>query len=131
PPSVPPPDPFDLPMDAGPKYKAQAAQAKLDIATLEPQLAAAQAQREQLQQRWDALTARLVELDGVRQRTLAELDAARVRLGASAARASVQSGGGRIDAALDAMANANNAMELGRDMHLISTYGEYEIDLVA
>ena len=63
PPSVPPPDPFDLPMDAGPRYKAQAAQAKLDIAALEPQLAAAQAQRDQLQQRWDALTARLAQLD--------------------------------------------------------------------
>ncbi len=127
-PSVPPPEPFRLPMDAGPRYKAQAAQAKLDIAALEPELATAIAQRDQLQARWDALTAQLAQLDVARRRTSVELDAARVRLGASAAKAYVQRGGGRLDAALDAMASADDAMDIGRDLHLLTAYGDYEID---
>ena len=120
PPSVPPPDPFRMPMDAGPRYKAQAAQAKLDIAALEPELATAIAQRDQLQARWDARTARLAQLDVERQRTIVALEAARVRLGASAAKAYVQGGGGRLDAALDAMASAGDAMDIGRDIHLLT-----------
>jgi hypothetical protein len=129
PPRVPPPDPFRLSMDAGPRSKAQAARAKLDIAALEPELATAIAQRDQLQARWDALTAQLAQLDIARRRTIVELDAARVALGASAAKAYVHRGGGRLDAALDAMASADDAMDIGRDLHLLTAYGDHEIDL--
>jgi hypothetical protein len=124
------PAPFDMPMDAGPRFMAQAAQARADLAAWQPQLATATAQRDEQQARWDRLTASLVELDGIRSRALVELDAARTRLGASAARAYKQSGGGRVTAALDAMREANDILDMSRDLHLISTYGDYEIGIV-
>jgi Mannosyl-glycoprotein endo-beta-N-acetylglucosaminidase len=124
------PPPFPMPMDTGPKMMLQSAQARQDLATLQPQLGAATAQRDDTQKRWDALTAKLVHLDDVRSRTIAELEAAKVRLGQSAARAYMQSGGGRLNAALDAMQQADDVLDLSRDMHLISTYGNYEVDLV-
>ena len=70
----------------GPKMMAQAAQAKLDIATIQPELATATAERDEAQTRWDQLTAHLVYLDGLRSRVIVELEAAKARLGASAAR---------------------------------------------
>ena len=62
---------------------------------------------------------------------ITELDAAKARLGASAARAYKESGGGRVNAALDAMREANDLLDMSRDLHLISTYGDYELDVVA
>ena len=59
PPAAPPaiapvgPAPFDMPMDTGPKMMAQAAQAQLDLGTIQPQLAQAAAERDEAQTRWD------------------------------------------------------------------------------
>ena len=137
PPATPPPTlpvgpaPFDMPMDSGPKMMAQAAQAQLDLTTIQPQLAAATAERDEAQTRWDQLTAHLVYLDGLRSQAIAELDAAKARLGASAARAYKESGGGRVNAALEAMREADDLLDMSRDLHLISTYGDYELDIVA
>jgi Mannosyl-glycoprotein endo-beta-N-acetylglucosaminidase len=117
-------------MDAGPRFMAQAAQARADLAAWQPQLAAETALLDEQQARWDRLTASLVELDGIRSRAIAELEAARARLGASAARAYMQSGGGRVTAALDAMREANDILDMSRDLHLIETYGDYEIGIV-
>ena len=118
-------------MDTGPKMMAQAAQARADVATLQPQLASATTERDELQKRWDQLTAQIVHLDDLRSQTVAELQAAKERLGQSAARAYKQSGGGRLNAALDAMSQANDILDASRDMHLISTYGDYELNVVA
>ena len=125
------PAPFPMPMDTGPKMMAQAAQARVDLATLQPQLASATTERDELQKRWDQLTAQIVHLDDLRSQTVAELQAAKERLGQSAARAYKQSGGGRLNAALDAMSQANDMLDASRDMHLISTYGDYELNVVA
>ena len=125
------PAPFPMPMDTGPKMMAQAAQARADLATLQPQLASATTERDELQKRWDQLTAQIVHLDDLRSQTVAELQAAKQRLGQSAARAYKQSGGGRLNAALDAMSQANDILDASRDMHLISTYGDYELNVVA
>ena len=57
------PAPFPMPMDTGPKMMAQAAQARVDLATLQPQLASATTERDELQKRWDQLTAQIVHLD--------------------------------------------------------------------
>ena len=125
------PAPFPMPMDTGPKMMAQAAQARADLAALQPQLASATTERDELQKRWDQLTAQIVHLDDLRSQTVAELQAAKERLGQSAARAYKQSGGGRLNAALDAMSQANDILDASRDMHLISTYGDYELNVVA
>jgi hypothetical protein len=124
------PAPFDMPMDSGPKFMAQAAQARAEVDALQPQLAAATEQRDEHQKRWDQLTANLVQLDLLRSRAIAELEAAKARLASSAARAYMQSGGGRVNAALEAMREANDILDMSRDLHLISTYGDYEIDVV-
>jgi Mannosyl-glycoprotein endo-beta-N-acetylglucosaminidase len=124
------PAPFDMPMDTGPKMVAQAAQARLDLAAAEPQLASAAAVRDEQQQRWDQLTAHLVSLDTLRSQTIAELTAAKARLGASAAHAYMSSGGGRLNAALEAMDEAGDLLDFSRDMHLIASYGQHEIDIV-
>jgi hypothetical protein len=125
------PAPFAMPMDTGPKMMLQLAQAQQEAAALQPQLTAATAERDELQKRWDELTAHLVHLDDLRSRTVAELRAAKDRLGESAAKAYKQSGGGQLNAALDAMRNARDLLDMSRDMHLISTYGDYELEVVA
>jgi hypothetical protein len=132
---APPPAPiapaaFDMPMDTGPKMMAQAAQARAELATLQPQLASVTAERDAQQQRWDRLTARLVDLDGRRNHALRELEAAKARLRASAARAYKESGGTRVNAALEAMRRADDLLDVSRDLHLISTYGDYELAIV-
>jgi hypothetical protein len=116
-------------MDAGTRATADAETARQDIARAEPELARATAARDRLQARWDALTARLAALGTELQQTIASLEAARRRLAASAVRAYVE-GGGKVDAALSAMGQAEDALQVSRDLHLISTYGEYESDLV-
>jgi hypothetical protein len=124
------PAPFDMPMDTGPKMMAQAAQAKADLAALQPQLAAATAARDEAQLRWDRLTAALLALDNQRSRVVVQLSAAKARLAAGAARAYKSSGGGRINAALEAMNEAGDLLDFSRDLHLINSYGQHEIDVV-
>jgi hypothetical protein len=120
-----------MPMDSGPKMMLQLVQAQQDLTNLQPQLTAATAERDELQQRWDELTARIVHLDDLRSRTIAELQAAKDRLGQSAAKAYKQSGGSQLNAALDAVRDADDLLDISRDMHLISTYGDYELEIVA
>jgi Mannosyl-glycoprotein endo-beta-N-acetylglucosaminidase len=124
------PAPFAMPMDTGPRMTAQQAQAQADLATYQPQLTTATAERAELQDRWNKLTAHLVELDALRTQARSELEAARARLSASAARAYKESGGTRVNAALDAMREANDLLDMSRDLHLISKYGDYEMDVV-
>jgi hypothetical protein len=128
--TVAPPAPFRLPMDSGRKLLDQENTAKADLATARPQLANATAQRDDLQTHWDTLTAYLVRLDQARQIAVSQLGLARERLGASAARAYVNSGSDRIGAALRAVTDTNDIMQARRDLHIISTYGEYEMDQV-
>jgi len=124
------PAPFPMPMDTGPKMLAQAATAQRALKLLQPDLQRALKERNDLQKHWDRLTAQLVYLDDVRSQTIANLDAARDRLGKSAAQAYMSSGGGQLNAALGVVQGASDVLDLSRDMHLISTYGEHEIDVV-
>lgn len=117
-------------MDTGRKLLEQRDRARVEIATWQPQLDAATSQRDELQQRWDGLTATLVRLDRSRQLAFRELGLARDRLGASAARAYVSSGSGRVGAALRAMTETDDVMQVTRDLHLISTYGDFELGRV-
>ena len=127
PPPPPPPTPFDMPMDAGRKALDEKARARFDIAATEPKLAEATVQRDTLQDRWDRLTAQLVRLDAERQQIMSNLSTARAHVAASAARAYVNSGTERINAALESMGEAQDFLDVSRDMHLISTYGDYEM----
>lgn len=128
--SVPPPPAFRLPLDEGRRLLDQRARAIVDLASLEPQLWTATVRRDELQQRVDRLQAQLRELRRERERTVAELEDAKDRLAASAARAYVHSGSGRITAVFDAVTRAEDALDAGRDLYIISTYGEHEIDVV-
>lgn len=130
PPSVAPPAGFRLPLDEGRRLLDERARAIVDLATLEPQLLTATARRDELRARVDRLVAQLRELRDERARTRAELEAARDRLAASAARAYVHSGSGRIGAMLGAVTRAQDALDAGRDLYIISTYGEHEIGVV-
>ena len=105
---------------------AQAAKARLDIVALQPKLATATNARDEAQQQWEALGAELAQLDDLRIRTAEGVSAAKQRLGRSAARAYRQSGGVELNAALEAVRGAEDLLDLSRDVHLISTYSEYE-----
>jgi hypothetical protein len=122
--------PFPMPMDTGPKMLLQSSTARKALATLGPQLKAAQRAKVDRKRDWDRLTAELVRLDDDRAETVAQLVAAKQRLGASAATAYMQSGGGRLNAALQSVQSAQTVLDLSRDMHLINTYGEHEITVV-
>ncbi|MGQ0824573.1 MAG: hypothetical protein ACT4OX_06010 [Actinomycetota bacterium] len=130
PPPPPPPTPFGMAMDAGRDALAERVRARFDIAATEPQLANAIAQRDELQYRWNGLTAELVQLDSARQRTMSHLATARAHVAASAAAAYIHSGTGRMDAAIGAMGEADDFLEVSRDLHLISTFGEFEMGQV-
>ena len=71
-----------------------------------------------------------MQLDDLRTRTAGDVSAAKERLGRSAARAYRQSGGVELNAALEAVRGAEDLLDLSRDVHLISTYSEYETDNV-
>ena len=118
-----------MPMDTGPKMMAQAAQAKLDIATFQPKLATATARtRRGASSGGTTLTARPRAARRSPQPHDRRARAPRRRGSvASAAQAYTQSGGGRVErrARRDARAPTTSSTS-SRDVHLISTYGDYE-----
>jgi hypothetical protein len=127
--TVPPPPPFGLPMDAGQKLLDQQHQAEQELDALEPELVTATHDRDALQTHWDDLTTTLARLDRTRQATAIQLDLARSRLRQGAAQAYVSSGSGKVEAAIRSL-NTNDVMQVSRDLHIISTYGDYEIERV-
>lgn len=127
PPTIPPPTPFAMPMDSGPRLVAQRDQANLDILAGEPESARAEAARDDARDRYDTLMLRLASLGEERERVVGEIEASRARLSASAADAYIR---GNSDGAaiMQTVSEAEEALDLSRDLHLIGSYGRREVD---
>lgn len=128
PPTVPAPPPFDMPMDAGQKLVEQRDQANLAILYGMDELPQAESARDVVRTELDRLNTRLTGLQSDHARTVREITASKARLTAAAADAYVHAGSNGAHV-LEQMAEAQDSLDLQRDIHLIETYGRREIDV--
>jgi hypothetical protein len=125
-PPVTPPPPFELPMDSGTRLVAAQEAARLVIFTTGPVLATTTARRDELQRRWDALTRRLAALTDRSAAAARQIAASQSRLRTAAAEAYVNAGADNAGA-LRALTDAEEPLQLTRDLHLIEVYGRREV----
>jgi hypothetical protein len=119
---------FGLPTDEGFKLVQAQTQAQLTILASQPALVAAQRQTRAAQLALDGVRAERDRLDAQGHATAIRLDATRARLRAAAVAAYVHAGGGELDAAISSFASASSAVDIGRQMHMIGTYGNNQKD---
>jgi len=126
----PPPAPFALPLDLGLQLLQQRNEASQDINRLGSALPGDRAQAQAVERQWNALQRRFVRLVAKIHRTQHNLDVAHASLEAAAVDAYMNAGSSRLEAAITAIASANSAMEAGRTMHLIGSFGDQQDELV-
>jgi hypothetical protein len=126
----PPPEPFGLPLDIGLKLIAQKEQANKDLGRFGGALPRDRAALELVQKHWDVLQTRFVRLVKRIRTTQHDLDVAHANLQEAAVDAYMEAGSGRLEIAIEALASASSAMEAGRTMHLIGSFGDQQNDLV-
>jgi hypothetical protein len=126
----PPPAPFALPLDLGLQLLQQRNEASQDISRLGRALPGDRARAQDVQRQWNALQRRFVRLVAKIHRTQHNLDVAHASLEAAAVDAYMNAGSSRLEAAITAIASANSAMEAGRTMHLIGSFGDQQDELV-
>jgi hypothetical protein len=130
-PNIPaPPAPFSLPLDLGLQLLQQRNQASQDIYRLGGALPGDRAQAQAVQRQWNVLQRRFVRLVAKIHRTQHNLDIAHAGLEAAAVDAYMNAGSSRLEAAITAIASASSAMEAGRTMHLIGSFGDQQDELV-
>src|SRR5262249_22096625 len=122
------PPPFPMPLDAGTKYVAQAAEARADLASAQPEITRTQQRQKALQTQYDALAAQVTDLAAKEQAAQAAVDEARARIAEVAAKQYISAGGERVNAALEATLNADDMLSLGRNLHILSKSGTHEVD---
>ena len=126
----PPPEPFGLPLDLGLKLLEQKNQANLDLQRFGGALPLDRANEKAAQQRYDGLQRRFVRVVARIHKTQDDLDLARANLQEAAVDAYMGAGSGRLEVALAAITSANDAMEAGRTMQLIGSFGDQQNELV-
>jgi hypothetical protein len=126
----PPPEPFGLPLDIGLKLIAQKDQANKDLNQFGGALPHDQAQQQLVQRQWNVLQTRFVRLAKRIHETQHDLDVAHANLQEAAVSAYMDAGSGRLELAIAAIASADSAMEAGRSMNLIGSFGDQQNDLV-
>jgi Mannosyl-glycoprotein endo-beta-N-acetylglucosaminidase len=125
------PAPFPMPLDSGTRYVAQASEARADLANAQPEIARTQQRQRVLQARHDELAAQVVSLEAQEQGARAAVEQARVRIAGVAAKQYVEAGGTRLNAAFDAAMDAGDMLDFGRNLHILETSGDHELDLFA
>jgi hypothetical protein len=128
--SVPPPPAFGLPIDLGLQLLAQRDQANQDIHSFGAQLPADRKNEATAERTWRALQRRLVRLEARVRQTEHALDAAHDDIQAAAVEAYMNSGSDRLEAAISAIGSASSAMDAGRSMHLIGSFGDQQNELI-
>jgi hypothetical protein len=126
----PPPEPFGLPLDIGLQLLAQKNQANQDLNRFGGALPRDRAAQTVAQRRFDVLQARFVRLEKRMHKTQHDLDVAHANLQEAAVSAYMDAGSGRLELAIEAMTSASSAMEAGRSMQLIGSFGDQQNDLV-
>jgi Mannosyl-glycoprotein endo-beta-N-acetylglucosaminidase len=123
------PAPFPMPLDSGTRYVKQAAAARADLAQAQPEVTRTRQLQQRLQAQFDDLNGQVAALDGQEKAAAAQVDAARARIAGVAARQYVEAGGTRVNAALEAALNANDLLDLGRNLHILEKSGTFELDV--
>ena len=123
------PAPFPMPLDSGTKYVAELADARAELAKAQPEVGRVQQRQQTLQGQYDALTAQLAALDAQEKAAAVQVQAARDRIASSAAKQYVEAGGTRVNAAMEVALNANDMLDLGRNLHILEKSGTHEVDL--
>jgi hypothetical protein len=118
---------FPMPLDAGTRYVEQAAAARATLAEARPAIARAEARAGELRRAWEALTVEVARLDTEAQHAAALVEAARAVIAGVAAEAYINSGGSRVNAALDVTFEANDLLEVGWNLHMLAKSGSHEI----
>src|SRR5258705_2333426 len=126
----PPPEPFGLPLDIGLKLIAQKDQANKDLNSFGGSLPRDRAAVQVAQKRWNVLRHRFVRLVDRIHQTQDDLDVAHANLEEAAVNAYMDPGSGRLEIAIAAIASSDSAMEAGRSMRLIGSFGDQQNDLV-
>ena len=124
--SVPPPPPFALPIDYGLKLLAQRDQANVTLLAASAALPHDRANVKVVQQKWVVLQRRLVRLRAQIRKTQHDLDVAHESLQEAGVEAYMNSGSSRLEAAISAIASATSALDYGRSLHLIGSFGDQE-----
>jgi hypothetical protein len=124
-----PPAPFPMPLDSGTKYVAQAAAARAELARAQPEVARTQQQQQRLQAQFDDLNAQVGGLTVQEHDAAAQVQAARDRIAGIAAQQYMQAGGARVNAAIEAAMNADDLLDLGRNIHILEKSGTHELDV--
>jgi Mannosyl-glycoprotein endo-beta-N-acetylglucosaminidase len=83
-----------------------------------------------VQRQWDGLQRRFVRLVARIHRTQHDLDVAHANLQEAAVDAYMNAGSGRLEVAIAAITSASSAMEAGRTMHLIGSFGDQQNELI-
>jgi hypothetical protein len=113
---------FPMAMDSGPRLLAQRAQARADLAEISGVLPGQREQVERLRDHWNALEARLSEMDLLSRRAAERLAAARDRVQRAAADAYKLGATGALGSTVDALSNADDVLDLTRDLKLLGQY---------
>src|SRR5262249_2483797 len=124
--SVHPPPAFGLPTDFGLQLINEQASAKAALASAQAALPGAKKKLKVAQKDDTSAQKRLKSLTATAQKTEAQLEATRSHLRAAAAQAYIHADSGDLAAAITAYTNASSAVEVGSQLHLISTYGTNE-----
>jgi hypothetical protein len=126
--AVPPPPAFSFPLDVGAKLVVQGKLARLALADLTPKLKAAKARTTEVQKHMNMVVEKLRRLGDKARDTARRLEETRDHLRRAAASAYVHAGNSDLASALSSFADAKSAIDMGRNMHIIGTYGARESD---
>jgi hypothetical protein len=113
---------FPMAMDSGPRLLAQKAQAEADLAAISGILPGRREQVERLRDHWNALEARLSEMDLLSRRAADRLADARDRVQRAAADAYKLGAAGALGSTVRALSNAHDVLDLSRDLKLLGQY---------
>ncbi len=126
---VPAPPPFALPLDYGLKLLAQRAEASQDLLRYGAALPDDRDAAAAAQQQWNVLQRKLERLEARVRETQHDLDVAHDNLEQAAVEAYMNAGSSRLETAIAAVANANNALEASRTIHLIGSFTDQQDEL--
>jgi hypothetical protein len=123
PPNLPP---FTLPTDDGLKLIQEHNQAEAGILSSQSALKPAQIAAAHAQASLVRVEKKLRKLNAQERKTAKQMEAARENLRAAAVEAYIRSGSTDFSTTLDALSSADNAVDAGHNLHMISTYGDTE-----
>jgi len=121
-----PPAPFALPSDFGYKLVEALHQNEAALTAAQRGLAGAERNLRTMQQRDVQVKRQLKQLGARERETQAQLDATRDHLRQAVAEAYIHAGSGEVMAAVTSFLNTSSAVDIGSQIHVITTYSSNE-----